>query len=219
MLLMLADAMQSAPYFTEILEARELLEEVIDLSPESVAARYMAATLAERTGDYEVAVRALERLVRQRPEDEEVALRLAINRLRIGDERAARRGLESLARGDGPSWVRVLAYQEWVAQGSGARGQGSRERELLAEAMSEFPGDQQLALQLAAALIRAGEWGAAERVAAASSPGDPDEPTPRSFYDMPRRDEMNAVTGHFRAAVEVGTARLRQLMAANSDGD
>ncbi len=214
MLLMLADKMQSAPFYTEILEARDLLEEVIDLAPESLAARYMAAALAERTGDYEIAVRELNRLARRLPDDREVALRLAVNRLRTGDTRAGRTGLQTVARGGGPDWVRVLAYQEWVRLVASSR--GGAELELLEEARSAFPHDPQLSLQAAAALLRSGEWSSAERVAAAGT-GDPWETSPRSLYDLPRRDEIDAERVEFDAEVRAGLPRLRALLSTTSD--
>ena len=214
MLMMLADVMRSAPFTAEMREAVELLEQVVDLVPESVAARYMAATLAERIGDYEATVRQFVRLAKIIPDDAEVALRLAINRGRTGDTRLARRDLEAVARGGGAAWIRILAYQEWVKLESGKRAVGARA--VLEEALTAFPGERQLSLQLAAALIHARRWHQAERAldrtAAAIAPTD--EGSPRSLYDLPRRDELEAEQRRLGIDIETGILELRRLLAA-----
>ena len=180
----MADTVLSASFFETGSEAREVYLRVLELDPDQAVARYWAAYLEEMLGRYGKAERHLEILSAQRPGDAEVALRLAVNRARSG--RAAAAGaLESLARGTGPDWIRIVAYQELGRLF--AERDAERAVAYLRAAVASFPDNPRSHLQLA--YLLGADWRAAltevQRVEAGWS-GDPGA-TPRQRYSMPRR--------------------------------
>ncbi|MCP3963911.1 MAG: tetratricopeptide repeat protein [bacterium] len=201
MLIALADALGAASFFETLVESREVFSRVLDLDFGNPVALYWLAYLDERSGDHGKAVRHLERLTSAGVDDAEIALRLAVNRARVGRAGRADRRLEEIARGDGPDWTRVVAYQElgrWHAERDGDRAVA-----YLREAVERFPRHARLRLQLSY-LVHAADWTESAALAGAveaSWAGDPG-PTPRRRYCLPRRDEIDPELERLRGEVE-----------------
>jgi len=205
MLIALANTLRNLGYQRFGKEARDVFSEALKLDPDNATARYGVAFQEEKLGNYRRAVRHLERLSAARGDDVEVALRLALNLARTGKLRAATDALASIARGDGPAELRILAYQELARLH--AEEHGARAIAYLREARERFPQSWRLGLQLSNLLYR--DWNEAaslvERVATSweEDPG----PSLRFRYESPRQEKA----GHARLAREVD--RLRPALA------
>ena len=190
MRLALADEMQRSLFLRSLVDARALFRRIPPQGEIGFAARYSAAFLGERLGDYRAAAHEFGRLAKGRPDDLELALRQAINRARDKDRRFAVKRLERLvAREVGAGWLRVVAYQELARLRAEGRGDPVA---TLEEALEIFPAEPQLKLQLASYL---GErWSEIDRLVEEldAVPGGEVEPLPRVLYDSLRRTELDA---------------------------
>jgi tetratricopeptide (TPR) repeat protein len=136
---------------SQVGSAIELLEHAVDVAPQSHAALLGLGATYERTGDYGEALSPLRQLIRHHPESAEGALRLAINLARTGDPREGLQIFKTLTSDPTPGWIQILAYQER------ARLLPAHSAEaLLREAVSRFPSNQALQIQLASLLDRHG---------------------------------------------------------------
>ena len=195
----MADAVFSSSFFDTGTEAREVYLQILELDAEHAVARYQVAFLEEMLGRYGKAIHHLQTLTDLDPGDTEVALRLAVNQARSG-QRSAAESLASIARGQGPDWIRILAYQEL------GRLHGEDEPELavahLRAAVQDFPANQRLRLQLAYLLDP--DWRAsAVEVQGVEASWDGDVGmTPRLQYCVPRRDALDRELERLRQEVE-----------------
>lgn len=149
-----------------------LYEAALEYDPDHAAALFgLAADPEKRGGPYDRAVRYLERLVAAHPGNREGRLRLAINRLRLGEETdssvaaKARAELEALVEGAEADWIYILAAQE-LARARADGGDLAGAIAVLRKARARIPDAQKLGIQLAFLLDRAGRGPEALRVLA-----------------------------------------------------
>ena len=215
-LIRLAEHLWSRGAYNLGLEAKSVFYEALKLDPDNLEARYWAAFLEEKYGDYPAALVHLRRLARARPGDPEVELRLGVNLGRTGKPRAATAALEAVARGDASDWMRIVAYQE-LARLVGEK-RGDVAVAYLREALRRFPDEPQLTFQLAYRLRRDWRGSAAlvERVEAGWH-GD-SEDSPRVTYEYGRTDDLAAAKKRLGRELSLrlesvtrGLARLEEL--------
>ena len=213
MLIDMADALGAVGSYVTGVESRDTFLRALRLDPGNSVAMYWLAYLEERFGDYDQAVKYLERLASKLEGDAEVLLRLAVNRARTGRAGTAARRLEEVARGDGPEWTRIVAYQQLGQQL--AEKDTERAARWLREAVDRFPDNHRLQLQLS--YLRHAEWQRSSALAhavEAAWDGDPGG-SPRLRYTAARRDEIDLElerlrleVGHRLPAMAQGLSRL-----------
>lgn len=194
--------------FDAVETAAERFERASLLAPDDPAARYWAGVASERIGDLRTAHRHFARLLRVRPDDTEARLRLGVVLQRLGRDKAARQGLRSVATGDGPDWLRILAYHR-LAGGRDA----ATARDVLEEALARFPRQRQLVLQWAT--LVEGDWPAVDRALDRLESGEVGGgPTPWLRYEMPRADGLAAHLEPLRARTAVSRRAIAQVLEA-----
>ncbi|MCU0233666.1 MAG: tetratricopeptide repeat protein [Thermoanaerobaculales bacterium] len=134
---------------------RRALEVAAEVAPGSAAAWLGLGALHERTGDPDEAASALERLLRDHPGHPEGRLRLAVNRARLGSERAAEELMRGLLEPGTPLWIRTLAYQELCGLLI-ASNRSEQAVALVREAVAQIPDNQRLRILEVYALDSAG---------------------------------------------------------------
>ena len=134
--------------------ARQMLEAAIATAPGSAPALLGLGALNERNGLPEEAVEELSRLYKKHPGNLEGRLRLAVNRARIGEYKAAEELFRGLLAPSSPLWIRTLAYQE-LGRLLIDKGRVDEAEMQLREGVARIPGDQRLQIQLAHALDQA----------------------------------------------------------------
>ncbi len=187
LLIALANTLRTQGYQIFAEEARDVFLQALKLDPDNRAARYGAACQEEKLGRYRRASRHLKRLSAAWPDDVEYRLRLALNLARTGELRAAADALESIARGDGPAEMRILAYQELASLH--AQEHGALAIATLREAVDRFPQSWRLRLQLSNLLYR--DWNEAVALAERVAGNWQEDPgiSPRFRYESPRVDK------------------------------
>ncbi len=125
-----------------------LFADALELDPSNEAAHLGLASLFEKRGEYENAEEHLQRAWARRPDAPEVALRLALCRLRAGELARAEADLRKLADEDQVDWVAVLAYQE-LAKLEVAKGHPEAAEVLLMAARERHPYNQRLTVLVA----------------------------------------------------------------------
>jgi len=134
--------------------ARQLLETAAKIAPGSAPALLGLGALSERSGFPEEAVEELKTLYKKHPENVEGRLRLAINRARVGEEKAAEELLRGLLEPSSPLWIRTVAYQE-LGRLLIDKGRIDEAERRLREGVAQIPGNQRLQILLAHSLDRA----------------------------------------------------------------
>jgi predicted Zn-dependent protease len=134
--------------------ARQLLEAAAEIAPGSAPALLGLGALSERSGFPDQAVEELKTLYKKHPENVEGRLRLAVNRARIGEEKAAEELLRGLLEPSFPLWIRTIAYQELgrLLIDDGRIDEAERR---LRKGVAQIPGNQRLQILLAHAIDRA----------------------------------------------------------------
>jgi tetratricopeptide (TPR) repeat protein len=172
---------QSRSVSTSIAVFRRALE----LDPANRAAIMGIAVSFERRADYERAIQALDRALRLDRQNAEARLRLALctARQEESDKEAARVDLERvIAEGMGEPWVRSVAFQE-LARLRLEEEQTDLAEQIIRRGLAELPGDQQLAIQLAAILDAGRRPKEALKVLEGIETGDWNHVSPRQIYD------------------------------------
>ncbi len=136
-----------------MVEAGESFQGALQNLPEDPSLLHCAATLEEKLGNYKAARKHLRKLVVIAPEDGEARLRLALVEARLEKLDEAEESLKVLLEMPGPSWARLMGYQE-LAKVRKSQGDEAGFFRTLGEAREEFPEDQALLLQEAFALRR-----------------------------------------------------------------
>lgn len=163
--------------------ANLLFERALDLQKESPGALLSLAVYYEKVGQYDQAVRYLERLVEADPGSAEGWLRLGINLERVEKDRQAAEWLVKASGSAAPDWVRSLAYQQRARTALDAGRLGEADS-LLAEAVDQVPGDQHLLLLRAHVLDRRGRGADSQAVLARVEPPAPGaDDSPRYRYN------------------------------------
>jgi tetratricopeptide (TPR) repeat protein len=134
--------------------ARQLLETAAKVAPGSAPALLGLGALSERSGFPDEAVDELKTLYKKHPEHVEGRLRLAVNRARVGEEKAAEELFRGLLEPSYPLWIRTVAYQELggLLIDEGRIDEAERQ---LREGVARIPGNQRLQILLAHAIDRA----------------------------------------------------------------
>ena len=143
--------------------AAELFYEALALDGRNIPAKLAVATIFEKAGQPESAIKALRELLTLDPEHSEARFRLAMNLKRQGDTSEARKILQALAAADAArtsSWVAPLVYQELAKVHSEANNHAEAEKVLRA-GLGRFPDHVRLHVQLASVLDRRGSFGEA----------------------------------------------------------
>jgi len=134
--------------------ARQLLETAAEIAPESAPALLGLGALSERSGFPDEAVEELKTLYKKHPENVEGRLRLAVNRARVGEGKAAEELFRGLLDPSIPQWIRTVAYQELgrLLIDDGRTDEAERR---LREGVGQIPANQRLQILLAHVLDRA----------------------------------------------------------------
>lgn len=198
---------QSRSVSTSIAVFRRALE----LDPANRAAIMGIAVSFERRADYERAIQALEQALRLDRQNAEARLRLALctARQEEADKKAARVDLERvIAEEAADPWVRSVAYQE-LARLYLEEDRSEEAEVLIRRGLGELPGDQQLAIQLAAILDVRRRPKEALKVLGEIQTADWNQVSPRQIYDSWPTKGLAEARDTMR---EMMTARL-QLIA------
>lgn len=172
---------QSRSVSTSIAVFRRALE----LDSANRAAIMGIAVSFERRADYERAIQALEQALRLDRENAEARLRLALctARQEEADMNTARVELERvIAEEAADPWVRSVAYQE-LARIYLEEDRTAEAESLIRRGLEELPGDQQLAIQLAAILDVRRRPKEALKVLGKIQTADWNQVSPRQIYD------------------------------------
>lgn len=189
-----------------------LFRRALALDPESRAAHLALGSLHERLGDPRGAVEQLGPALRAEPNDAEARLRLAVNLGRGGgDRRRSEELLEEVTAGDGPSWVRAIAYQE-LARRELAIGNAETAARRLETAVQQLPDDRGLHLLLAVAYDRLRQ--PREALDALTRVGAGGGESPRKRYD----DWPQGAIDGARSRLESGAHERRAELARALDG-
>lgn len=143
--------------------AAELFYEALALDGRNVPAKLAVATIFEKAGQPESAIKALRELLTIDPEHSEARFRLAMNLKRQGDSSEAKKTLQALAAADAANtntWVAPLVYQELARIHAEANNHAEAEKVLRA-GLGRFPDHVRLHVQLASVLDRRGSFGEA----------------------------------------------------------
>ena len=140
--------------------AAELFYEALALDGRNVPAKLAVATIFEKAGQPESAIKALRELLTIDPEHSEARFRLAMNLKRQGDSSEAKKILQALAASNDNTWVAPLVYQELARIHAEANNHAEAEKVLRA-GLGRFPDHVRLHVQLASVLDRRGSFGEA----------------------------------------------------------
>lgn len=131
--------------------SENMLRRVLNLDASNETALLYLGASAERTSEYSMAVEYFEQLVEAYPHHGQARLRLAVNLLREGRKRVARRHLENLVEGQHRNWILSLGYQE-LARLMLRDNDLDGAITLLRQGIERVPVDEKLYMQLAFAL-------------------------------------------------------------------
>ena len=188
------------------------LEAAAKIAPGSAAPQLGLGALYERTGDPSDAVDALQKLVRDHPENLEGRLRLSVNRRRLGAEKAAERLLRGLLEPSAPRWIRTLAYQE-LGGLLVSEGRVGEAVELLREGVRRIPDNQRLRILELHALDLAGRSQEADSVVKALGERISQQSTsPRYRYSRWPDLDGDRVRSTLEAAEVEGVAALKEAL-------
>ncbi len=191
---------------------RAALRQALALDPERPALLAAAATDAMARGAFAEAEPLLDRWLAVAPASVEARVRLGELLLQTGrGERAAShwRAARDAARGE-DAWLGALAAQELARQALGKGDAASAER-LARAGLARFPGDEKLALLLAAALEAAGRHAAATEALAGLVPAAEGDGPRFRFGRLAADQGMTA-----RAALSAGAERFRGSLGGTS---
>ncbi|HEV7517483.1 MAG TPA: hypothetical protein VGR07_14375 [Thermoanaerobaculia bacterium] len=151
------------------------------------AALLTLAVESARRGDARGAAGFLERLLRHHPASLEGRLRLGLARARLDETGRARQLLGEVIAADPPAeerWMLSLAYQELARLQLAGKDAGTAAR-TVEDGLKRLPGDEELLLEQAALLDRAGEHGRARELLDGIQAHADGGSTPRHRYNQP----------------------------------
>lgn len=193
-------------------QAREVLEIAVEEVPTSAAALLGLGALYERTGHPEEAIEEFKKLVELHPENHEGRLRLAINRHRLGGDRAAEDLFRGLLTASSPQWIRTLAYQE-LSKLLVTQGRSEEAERVAREGMTEIPGNQRLRVLLAHALDQEQRpREATAEIERLSALGAEQTTSPRYQYSTWPDIDAERVRSTLAAAEDDGIEALREAL-------
>jgi tetratricopeptide (TPR) repeat protein len=174
------------------LPAAEMFQQAVELDGKNVGAVLALATIYEKNAQAETAVKLLRRILEAEPGHAEARLRLALNLKRLDQKSEAVKLLQEITAAKDSSWVTSLAYQELAQLHSEAERPADAEA-VLRQALTRFPNDLRLHIQLASVLDRRGHPGEASTLVenALSLPAGQEAPA-RFLYNTVRPDAFAA---------------------------
>lgn len=163
--------------------AAGLYRRALELDRDNPAALAGLAFIHEQYGEYEDAVRYLERLVEIDAVSGAAQLRLGITLVRLGRVETGTIFLRDVLAAKHPAWMRSVAYQE-LGRILADEGELRRARALLEEGVRDLPGDPSLLIQLAYLCERTGSFSEdpALREALQHPTERAQQPSPRFLY-------------------------------------
>jgi tetratricopeptide (TPR) repeat protein len=206
---------QSRSVSTSIAVFRRALE----LDPGNRVAAMGIAVSFERRADYERAIEALEYALRIDQQNAEARLRLALctARQEEADRVAARVDLERVITEEtAEPWVRSVAFQE-LARLYLDEGESEAAERLIRDGLAQLPGDQQLAIQLAAILDARRRPKEALRVLGEFETGDWSHVSPRQIYDRWPTEGLAEARDTMRQMMVVRLPLIADGLAATPD--
>jgi len=157
--------------------AVELFERALDVWEDHEVALLGLGAVHERMARYKQAMQVFKRLATKRPDLAEGRLRYAVNLVRMGKQKAARRELEGLLASQQGGWIRAVAYRELALLELADERMDSVES-LLRQAAAEYPDEQSFPILLAHVLDRRSRrQEAVALVEAVAAPSDPRLPS------------------------------------------
>jgi tetratricopeptide (TPR) repeat protein len=209
---LLLDLARNLALAGELQQARELLQVAVEVAPTSAAALLGLGALYERTGHPDGAVEELKTLVKIHPENHEGRLRLAVNRERLGADRAAEELLRGLLAPSSPLWIRTVAYQE-LGRLLVDQGRVEEADQLLREGTTQIPENQRLRVLLAHALDQAHQpREATAEIEHLGAHGAQQTTSPRYRYSMWPDIDADRVRATLVAAEAEGLAALQEAL-------
>lgn len=174
---------------------RRVLEKALDLDRENLLILICLAVDAEREGDATAALRFLERALKLSPDNGEVKTRMAMNRMRLGNNREARRLLQEIVNGPAPAsaeaaWWSSLAFQELARLALSEKHPDEAEATLRA-GLKRWPADEKLRIQLASLLDQRRRSQEAQTLLAGLQQSPPDQSSPRRRYTQLPYDDLD----------------------------
>lgn len=194
--------------------AQALFERAIELDPENETAHLGLAANFEKVGSYEEALPALDAALRLDRDNSEAWLRGALCLKRTGDLERAESKLRDLVEERPDEWILSVAYQE-IANIQLSQGDSERALAVLAEGLERMPGNQQLTIQRALLLDRAGKPIEAARLLEALQPTSAEGDTARYHYNRWPVAWMARTREAVRRAAELKRPALEQALAAS----
>jgi len=189
--------------------AAELLERALEVWEDHEVALLTLGAIHERMARYKQAAQVFKRLASVRPELAEGRLRYAVNLVRMGREKAARRELGDLLESQQTGWIRAVAYRELALLELADERMESVES-LLRQAAAEYPDEQSFPILLAHVLDRRVRRPEAIAVVdAVAPPSDPRVPSAVWRYSAWPEVGIDAV----RAAIADQAAKARPILA------
>lgn len=187
----------------------ELFERALQRDPQNVVALVRLGASFEKSGEYENAVQRLERAARLRPDDAQIAVRLALCRARMDEVMIPEviEQLRAVVASQRPSWIISVAYQE-LALLLAAEGRPDEAERALREGLRKMPGDQYLSVELSQLLDRKRSPGEAAKVLAAVEAGDWRGKSPRYLYNTWPDVGIEATRANLRSTLQAGLSPL-----------
>lgn len=143
------------------LPAAELFYQALELDGRNVPARLALATVYEKSGQPESAIKSLRELLKLDPDHAEARFRLAMNLKRMKETVEAKKILNEMAAAKDAGWVGPLVYQELSRLYAEGEDWADAEK-VLRNGLGRYPDHVRLHLELASVLDRRGSFGEAK---------------------------------------------------------
>jgi Flp pilus assembly protein TadD len=143
------------------LPAAELFYQALELDGRNVPARLALASVYEKSGQPESAIKSLRELLKIDPDHSEAQFRLAMNLKRMGETAEAKKILIALAAAKDAGWVAPLVYQELARLYAEGEDWADAEK-VLRNGLGRYPDHVRLHLELSSVLDRRGSFGEAK---------------------------------------------------------
>jgi tetratricopeptide (TPR) repeat protein len=213
-----ADLLKSAPPAMR----ERTYQSILELDETNEEALLCRAVDLERQGKYPAAVDALERLLRAHPGSAEGRLRLAVNRIRLGNPREGKRLLEELVSAppapDAAAGAAALLARQELVRLLIVQNDLDTAEQLARAGLESAPDDEKLMLQIALIqdLKHDARGARATLKPLEERPGPPDPVSARHRYNALPLDQLEAIRDEITAAAN---GHLAELAAALGRGE
>ena len=199
--------------------AVRVFNSALQLDRSNPAALIGVASVFEKHGQYDSAVKYLERAVAEHPDQAEAQLRLAVNLARVHRGAEGKKILRTLIQREQADWVISVAYQELGRQ-LADEGDLEKARAVLEDGIERLPGDPTLPIQLAYVTERSGQrW--FDIATPLRSPDEGVDMSPRYVYSrMPKEslEQMRAELVEYRGDRQAALVRVLNGGAVHGAG-